>query len=361
MEQKNKFDTFDKPDDFDKMLFDYYDNKNEEVPLSTQNTIENAFKDKHKEKSTTIILLKRVAIFILCIGIVTATTVYAKDIINFITNIFINSTPGIDKAVDNGYVQNVDMDFITYNDIGVKVDYVLMDNNNLDISFVYKYYDDNIEIDNISFNTLSIKDENNNMLFWLSENAIPNNDGIVLLDTNAKFNNIEKNIENKTIRSSLLLTSENFPNSQILTISISSIAIKINNQSTYVDGNWNFSINLDNKFVTRNSSEYHSNSTSPYVDSVKTSLSNTSLIIELNFNVLLDEMNFIRPTNITLYDNNNVNYNYTNLNIKNISTVEPYSSVMTITYPITSYDNIDSLCLHINLSSENSIDVKLLK
>ena len=228
MEQKNKFDTFDKPDDFDKMLFDYYDNKNEEVPLSTQNTIENAFKDKHKEKSTTIILLKRVAIFILCIGIVTATTVYAKDIINFITNIFINSTPGIDKAVDNGYVQNVDMDFITYNNIGVKVDYVLMDNNNLDISFVYKYYDDNIEIDNISFNTLSIKDENNNMLFWLSENAIPNNDGIVLLDTNAKFNNIEKNIENKTIRSSLLLTSENFPNSQILTISISSIAIKIN-------------------------------------------------------------------------------------------------------------------------------------
>ena len=94
---------------------------------------------------------------------------------------------------------------------------------------------------------------------------------------------------------------------------------------------------------------------------MKTSLSNTSLIIELNFNVLLDEMNFIRPTNITLYDNNNVNYNYTNLNIKNISTVEPYSSVMTITYPITSYDNLDSLCLHINLSSENSIDVKLLK
>ena len=59
MEQKNKFDTFDKPDDFDKMLFDYYDNNNEEVPLSTQNAIENAFKDKHKEKSTTIILLKR--------------------------------------------------------------------------------------------------------------------------------------------------------------------------------------------------------------------------------------------------------------------------------------------------------------
>ena len=57
MEQKNKFDTFDKPDDFDKMLFDYYDNNNEEVPLSTQNAIENAFKDKPKEKSTTIILL----------------------------------------------------------------------------------------------------------------------------------------------------------------------------------------------------------------------------------------------------------------------------------------------------------------
>ena len=30
---------------------------------------------------------------------------------NFITSIFTNSTPGIDKAVDNGYVQNVDMDY----------------------------------------------------------------------------------------------------------------------------------------------------------------------------------------------------------------------------------------------------------
>lgn len=361
MEQNNKFDTFDKPDEFDKMLFDYYDNKNEEIPLSTQRAIENAFEDKHKEKSTTIIMLKRIAVFILCIGIVTATTVYAKDIINFITSIFTNSTPGIDKAVDNGYVQNVDMDFITYNDVGIKVDYLLMDNNNLDISFVYKYYGDNTEINNISFNNLSIKDENNNMLFWLSEKAIPTSEDIILLDTNAKFNSIEKNINDNTIRASLLLTSEKFPNSQILTISISSVKLKINSQSINVDGNWNFSINLDNKFVTRNNTEYHTNSSSPYVESVKTTLSNTSLILELNLNVLLDEMDFLRPTNITLYDSNNTNYNYTNLNIKNVSTIEPYSSIMTLTYPITSYDNIDSLYLHINLSSENSIDIELLK
>ena len=78
MEQKNKFETFDKPDDFDKKLFDYYDNRHDEIPLSTQNTIENALKVKHNNKSDTITMLKRVAVFILSLGIITATTVYAK-------------------------------------------------------------------------------------------------------------------------------------------------------------------------------------------------------------------------------------------------------------------------------------------
>ena len=44
----------------------------------------------------------------------------------------------MDTAVENGYVQNVDMDFIEDNNLGVKVDYVLMDDHNLNISFVYK-------------------------------------------------------------------------------------------------------------------------------------------------------------------------------------------------------------------------------
>lgn len=361
MEEKNKFDTSDNLDDFDKMLFDYYDKQNDDIPFSTQLTIENALKNRRSEKSNYFSLLKKVAVFIACIGIVTATTVYAKDIVSFISNIFTNSNPGIDKAVENGYVQNVDMDFIVCNDVGVKVDYLLMDDHNLDISFVYKYFGEEGSIDSLIISNCSIKDENNNMLLWYSENPIPSDEDIILFDANIKFNSIEKNSDNNTIRTSLLLTSENFPTSHELTISISSIKLKNDKQSINIYGNWNFSISLDNKFVTRTNSEYYISNTSPYVNSVKTTLSNTSLTLELNLNVLLNEMNFLKLTNITLHDNNKINYSYTNLNIKNTSLVEPYSSIITLTYPISSYDNINFLFLHIQLTPEKSIDIELSK
>lgn len=357
MEQKNKIYTFDKPDEFDKMLFDYYDKKNEEIPLSTQNAIENAFKDKHKEKSTTIIMLKRVAVFILCIGIVTATTVYAKDIINFITSIFTNSTPGIDKAVDNGYVQNVDMDFITYNDVGVKVDYLLMDDKNLDISFIYKYFGETSNIKEIKYVDLSIKDEQNNFICFISENAVSDN---IIVGSSIRSTNEQQFIDKSTIRDSLLVTSEKFPSSQTLYIEIQKITLTLDDEITYINGNWNFSIDLADNFVTRNSYEY-SCTNSSYVNNVKTSLNTTSLSIDLQLNTLFDESTLYTRNAITLKDESNNTYRPTKMISQNTNLSEPYSSTINLLYPISIYDNINKLYLHINLNSEKTIDIELTK
>lgn len=355
MEQKNKFDTFDKPDEFDKMLFDYYDKNNEEIPLSTQKAIENAFKDKHKEKSTTIIMLKRVAVFILCIGIVTATTVYAKDIINFITSIFTNSTPGIDKAVDNGYVQNVDMDFITYNDVGVKVDYLLMDDKNLDISFVYKYYNENSRINSLKFTNLSIKDEQNNILCLLSEDTsdITN---VNILGTTTTLLNEQQFIDDTTVRESLLINSENFPDSKILYVEVTQMTLVINNEIKHIDGTWNFSIKLDDNFVTRNSYEY-SFTDSSYIHNISTSLNATSLSIELELNTLFNEAILYTRNAITLKDENGNTYRPTKMLSKNNNS----SSNITLLYPISVYDNINKLYLHINLDSDKQLNLEFSK
>lgn len=359
MEQKNKFDAFDKPDEFDKMLFDYYDKKNEEIPVSTQKAIENAFKDKHKEKSTTIIMLKRVAVFILCIGIITATTVYAKDIINFITSIFTNSTPGIDKAVDNGYVQNVDMDFITYNDVGVKVDYLLMDDKNLDISFVYKYNNENSRFDSLKFTNLSIKDEQNNILCLLSEDT-SDISNVNILGTTTKLLNEQQFIDDTTVKESLLVTSENFPNSQVLYVEITQMTLVINDEVKHIDGNWNFSITIDDKIVTSNSYEY-SSSDSSYVDKVTASLNATSLSIELQLNTLFDEATLYTRNAITLKDENNNTYRPTKMLSKNNNSSEPYTSNITLLYPISVYDNISKLYLHINLDYDKELDLEFSK
>lgn len=359
MEEKNKFDTFDEIDDFDKMLFEYYDKQNNDIPLSTQETIENALKSKHKEKSNTITMLKRVAVFILSLGIITATTVYAKDIVNFITSLFTNSNPGIDKAVDNGYVQNVEMDFIKYNDVGVKVDYVLMDDHNLDLSFVYKYFDESSHIDSLKFTNLAIKDEQDNVLCLLSENTTDISN-VNIIGTSTKLLNEQQFLDNTTVRESLLVTSENFPTSQVLYIEITQMTLVIDNHVKYVNGNWNFSINLDDQIVTRNSYEY-SSSDSSYVDNFKTSLDATSLSIELQLNTLFDEATLYNRNAIILKDENNNTYRPTKMLSKNNNVSEPYNSTITLLYPISAYDNINKLYLHINLDSDKQIDIELSK
>lgn len=355
MKIKNKFDTFDELDDFDKMLFDYFEKQDEDIPLSTQNAIKNAFNNKRKSNSTAFVMLKKVAVFILALGIITTTTVYAKDIVNFITNIFADNNRGIDTAIDNGYVQNVDMDYIVCNDVGVKVDYLLMDDKNLNISFVYKYLGEEYEIESMSFCDLIIKDENENVLCLLEEdtNKVGN---INILGTTSQHSNNQQIIDISTIRDTLLFTSDNFPTTHVLSIKISKMLLSLDTATKYIDGNWIFSINIDDYIVTRNTYEYIS-STNPYINFIATSLTDTSLSIELRINTLFNEMTLYNRDAITLKDENNNFYRPTKVfSQNNIS-----DSTIILLYPITIYDDISKLYLNIQLDLEKQINLELTK
>ncbi len=360
MKRKNKFDTFDKIDDFDKMLFEYYDNKNDDIPLSTQKAIDNSINtafnntSKSKHKLSTFTMLKRVAVFILSLGIITATTVYAKDIVNFITSLFNNTNSGIDTAVDNGHLQNVDMDFIECNDIGLKVDYLLMDNHNLNISFVYKYLGEEVNIKSIKYEDLIIKNEKGDILCSVSDNPIQTTNMIQFDITSTSE---QEFIDNFTIRDSLLVTSKNLPVSETLYIDITKIELNLYEEIKYIDGNWSFSINVDNKTVIKNSyNHYFSN---PYVNSVKTNLDATALSIELELNTLFNDSILYRHGTITLKDSNNKTYRPT----KMLSQKDDSSGTSTITlfYPISVYDNIDKLYLNVKLDTDKQIDIELSK
>ena len=125
-------------DEIDKMFFKQCE-KNTEIPESTKYIIHNAFnllRRRHKTSSY-IYNLQKVAIFLITFSIMTTSIVFAKDIVNFINKIFTNSTKGIDVAVENGYLQNVDMDFVFDNNIGIKTNNLIIDENNLDVSFIY--------------------------------------------------------------------------------------------------------------------------------------------------------------------------------------------------------------------------------
>ena len=349
-------------DNLDKILFDTYE-KNKDIPLSTQNTIDNTIdnifaKKSSKHKSSFDFILKRIAILVISLSAITASTVFAKDIINFFTSIFTNSNEGVDTAVENGYVQNVDMDFIEDNNLGVKVDYVLMDDHNLNISFVYKYMGNDVEqITGLNYMDITIKDEKENVLCVLSqEEQLSNN--TTTLQKSTKFTNNQQIINNYSIRTSLFVASDNFPKSKMLYISINNISLNSNDKHINFSGNWNFSIDLSDKFVYRTSYKYKC-SNNEYVNSIKTLLTDTSLSITLQLNTNFNKNILYSYNSIVLKDISNKNYSY--IRMLTTNTLKPNDTI-TIFYPITIYDdNIDKLFLHIDLNTSKSIDIELTK
>ncbi len=94
-----------------------------------------------------------------CFAILFSGIVYAKDIENYFKKIFNNSTEAIDKAVENGYVQQENMDYTYDKEIGIKVDNLVLDDLNLDISFNFETKKENIK--SIRFNDSGV---NSNLL-----------------------------------------------------------------------------------------------------------------------------------------------------------------------------------------------------
>lgn len=355
MKQKNNF------DEFDNLLFNFY-NKNNNVPSSTTETIKNALLldniKKTKSLSNKLLVLKKVAIFVISFTLVAVTTVFSKDIIYFFNKIFNNSNKGIDTAVENGYVQNIDMDFVVDNDLGVKSDYILMDDHSLDISFIYKYYNEDIDVKQIEFPYLSIKDENNNIIYISTNNII---DQRISHSSLEKLTNQQK-LNSNTLRDSLLITSNSFPNSKFLTIEFTGFdIIEKNDNIIHIDGNWTYTINLENKFIYRNTQNYIV-SENEYVKNVSTILTDTTLIIELHLNTEINTDLVLDENGITLNDSNS-NYYITTKTYagNNINTSKNYKSIVKLYYPITTYDNLDILFLQIKLDIDKILNLELIK
>ena len=109
---------------FEKMIFDFCKNDTE-VPPYIDKAVKDGLdrcKNSHSKVSKPF-SLKRIAVILICFGLLATGGVFA---INYIVSLFTNSTPGIDSATQNGFVHNIDMDFVYDNNIGIKVDNVVM-------------------------------------------------------------------------------------------------------------------------------------------------------------------------------------------------------------------------------------------
>lgn len=154
-------------DEIDQMLYNYFSNK--EIPQKTAELIKSA---PHKKRKKQFSITKVVAIILLCVTMTTTGIVFAKDIIQYIKEIFelnsinINNQSVTDAIENKGYIQNVDMQYIYLNDkYSIKIDYLMMDDINLYVVFNL-YSKEKIEANyRISMLDLKISDDNNATIY----------------------------------------------------------------------------------------------------------------------------------------------------------------------------------------------------
>lgn len=287
----------------EKMIFDFCKNDTE-VPPYIDKAVKDGLdrcKNSHSKVSKPF-SLKRIAVILICFGLLATGGVFA---INYIVSLFTNSTPGIDSATQNGFVHNIDMDFVYDNNIGIKVDNVVMSTNTLDISFVYDCPDYN-DISKINIYEYSITDESENLIAKVSEQDIDKSSKTFEI-TDYEYS--EYSYENNNYYNSLLLKSNDFTNIEILNLSITTILINSDDKNYYINGNWNFEINLNDELGSELTSLTNSN-VSEYVKSIESYLNETTFIVDLELTEKLDKSIGYDLNNIVLIDQENNVYYY---------------------------------------------------
>lgn len=97
-----------------------------------------------------------------CLVVIFSTCAFADGIGNYISKFLSNTDKELQEAIENGKVQNVDMDFIKTDDLSIRVSQLVVEDNNLYIVFDVLTEE---EWDRIYIDEIKIYDENGNLIY----------------------------------------------------------------------------------------------------------------------------------------------------------------------------------------------------
>ena len=300
-------------DYLDKIIKKMYmeDKKNTYIPSQTEKRINETIKSLNNKK--TFNFKYKVASFFTVALMGTSIIAFANgDFEKLFANIFNYDNiqeKGIQSAVDCGYVQNTNMEYIECNETKFKIDYVTMDDSSLAINFNFLLNENADNYQGLAFYDLKIYDDKSNLIYT-EEERYPN-DGIALGIAIPKVVFIQDN----NIIQSLLIESDRFPKTRSLCVKFSKITLYNVNEGNPITkdivGNFDINIPLEEKFYNRETIEY---------EVIKQNANeNTNLKInrvfltDTTFNIIVDN------NSIATYDieikNNNGDVVYSNSNI----------------------------------------------
>lgn len=260
-------------------------------------------------------IVKTVVVFC-CIMISITGLVFAKNVKYFIKGLFgINTSDGVDIAVNNGYIANVNTEYQNAKGIEIQVDSILMDDFNFDINFNVNLNDnyDTNEFERIDFEDLIITDETEKIVFN-TYNAKFETEEMKGKTYMGSYSFLTTKTNKNTFKVALSATGnpDSFPKSKQITVDFTKIkTFKYVNEERIdkvYQGNWHYEIDVPEEFYNRKSIIYKAkscNDNSINVDKVIATISNTA------FKISIPEI-----------ETNKVNYealhNYDRMNIHNM-------------------------------------------
>lgn len=242
-----------------------------ELPSSYKYMVRNAvYSEKNKKTFQKFYFFKMAMTACACL-IVTTSIVFAKDIVDFIQNFFGNNV-GMDTAIENGYIDSPLTDYVESSGTKIKINRYLMDNYNLNLDLSVKL-DERIQSNKIlkmNFTDMIITDNDNNILFCQNKNVFDQFCNTHNLDykwekTNNSYINSGSNYyiksnENNEINFIYNIYAQNFPKSKAINIKFNEIILSenedIEKDTITIKGNWDFKINVPDKFYEREEISY---------------------------------------------------------------------------------------------------------
>ena len=305
------------------------------------------FEEKEKFSMPNNKILKTVASLVLVLGI-TCGAVYAGYKITSYFKIKGIDDAGIQTALENNYVQNIEMNYIEKEQVKFKVDYLMMDDINFDLVFNFVTQDEVDNYEEIAVTNLQITDENNNQIYIDSEEQDIWTKNISL--SSSMWTTVEK--QDHTLRQVLHLCSNNFPKSKKIYVSFDSVILYNVNKGnpitiTYED-NYKLEFDVSEQLVNRKSVEYETD----YSKVEKAILTNSG------FAITIKENNYIpRNANYIVKDTEGNSYTLSDtlriLKNPDLSQIEE----QVLIFNITKYNESDS----INLIKENGNIIEFVK
>ena len=348
---------------FEKKLYNILE-QNISIPKSITNSILTF--DCKKKTGRNMQSLKKIAVAFSFLVISISFVVYAfttKQDYKAATSIgFVNDS--LKKAVESGYIQNVNMEYAYSNKIGAKIDYIVMSDYNLNILFNFDISQTKNITELAEIQDLLIYDENNNIIFCYNKNIYKefckknklkciddffhqqyaNGYGIQSIELDEKNN---KSLY--TIR-----TTKGFPKSKRLYIQFKTICFN-REQITKIKGNWNLEVNLSEQFYNRYTIKYELKGQSNDIELINAK--STATTTRITYKMKNIDISKIRNISMYLEDMSGNRYDVNTIE----DSVYVYKDEISATFPITSNDDIEQLKLYIVLDNVYNSSIILTK